>query len=519
MVNQTKFFSPATFRLKRKALMLVVLLGLLATEMAVGTGFLINRPYLLALPFVPFLFLGFSSRLDYGIVVVLFCMVAVRIGVSTGTASKIPVSLIIAGLWMATQLIKMALERNIRFVRSGINLPIIIFICIVLVSTLWSRFLLDPQVIIDGKFLNVQLGTIGFTVISVLVTVMCANLVRQVEIVKKCYWIFLGGSLFYLPFYIYETVLAGSSVSKIGPDEITIQTLSRLVNAGGLFPMWFCALTLALLLNTRDLGKWQRFFMVVALLGWLFRLFVITLVRISGWLPALVAMLILLFLYSRKWFSFMVIVATILCVLNFPLIYSATVGAKEQEGTLSGETSRGSLLQQALQVAKDHPILGTGPAGYANYYITYFRELALSTHNNYLDMLLQYGLLGLCTFIWICLALIKELWKSSRLHPRGSFERAFTLGAFAGVCGMMPAMWLGDWAIPFAYNQTISGFNYTGYNWVFPGLALALGYIARERQCQVTGDGDQVTGDGKSVGTQRPSPDTPPPSPITRHLP
>jgi hypothetical protein len=47
---------------------------------------------------------------------------------------------------------------------------------------------------------------------------------------------------------------------------------------------------------------------------------------------------------------------------------------------------------------------------------------------------------------------------------------------------MLPAMFLGDWVIPFAYNQTIAGYNYTGYNWLFIGLALALGYMAKEKQ-------------------------------------
>ncbi len=468
--------------------MLLVLAALAIMEIIIGSGIVISRPYLLALPFLPFVVIGIlllSARLEYGVVAVLFCMVGVKLGISTGTASKIPISLALAGCWLALLLVKMALERNIRFVRSGINLPALMFLVVVIVSTFWARFLLDPQVIIDGKFLNVQVGTIGVTLISVMLTVLCANLVRQPGIVKLCYRIILAASLFYLPFYLYENILLGGNIGKLNgasSEEVSLQTLSRLVNAGGLFPMWFCALTLGLLLKARDLGKWERVFMIIALLGWLFRLFVVTLVRISGWLPALVAILILLFLYSRKWFFIIMTTAIILGALNYQLIYKATVGEKEKEGTLSGETSRTSLLQQALQVAQDHPVLGTGPAGYANYYLTYFRDLALSTHNNYLDMLLQYGLVGLGMFGWLCFALIKELWKSVRLQTPGSFEYGFTLGAFAGACGMIPGMWLGDWVIPFAYNQTIAGFNYTGYNWLFSGLALALGYIARERQ-------------------------------------
>lgn len=457
--------------------MLVILAGV---ELGIGSGVLLNRPYLLALPLALPLVFGLSSRMEYGAVAVIFTMVAVKFGLSTGTASKIPVSMVVAGLWGVLHLVNMILTRNIRIARNGINLPALVFIAIVLLSTLWSRFLVDPQVVINDKFITVQIGTIGVTIISIVLAILCANLIRQAKTVKWCFWLFVGSSLFYLPFYIFESTLPASIMNKIGPDEVTIYTLSRLINAGGLFPMWFCALCLALLFSG-SLSKWQRVIVGIALSGWLFRLFVLTLVRISGWLPTLIALLVVLFIYSRKWFFILTIAAGILLALNYNLVYDSIVVSKEKEGTLAGDTSRTSLLQQALTVAKDHPVLGTGPAGYANYYLTYFRDLALSTHNNYLDMLLQYGLLGLGAFMWLCFALIKELWKASRLQIRNSFEHAFTIGAFAGAIAMMPAMWLGDWVIPFAYNQTIYGFNYTAHNWLWPGLALALGYIARER--------------------------------------
>jgi hypothetical protein len=35
-------------------------------------------------------------------------------------------------------------------------------------------------------------------------------------------------------------------------------------------------------------------------------------------------------------------------------------------------------------------------------------------------------------------------------------------------------MALGDWVIPFVYNQGIDGFRYTVHTWVFLGLAAGL---------------------------------------------
>jgi O-antigen ligase len=485
MLDQTKSFLPGYFRLKRTLIIGGVFILLFVAEIGVGTEQVLKRPYLLAIPFAPLFLAGLSAKREWGVVGLVFTMMVLRFGFSTGTASVIPLSLVFTGLLAGFWLVKKLLDRNLKFLASPINLPALVFLSLVTLSMFWSRFFLDPQVIISDKFFNVQLGTIGVTALSIVLTIFCFSIVRNLTVVKTCFWAIVIGSLWYLPFYFYEVMrtqtgdLTGGEGDKL---EINLAHLSRIINAGGLFPMWVCALTLALLLFCHDFNRWQRFFMWLVLAGWLFRLLALTITRISAWLPALVAILIIIFIYSRKWFIFLSLVALVIVILNYQFIYDSIVLAKQLEGTLDSSTSRDKLWGQALKVAVINPVLGTGPAGYANYYMTYYRDLALSTHNNFLDMLLQYGLLGLGAFLWLCLSLIKELSRFIRVHPAGSFEKAFTIGAFAGMVGVMPAMWLGDWFIPFAYNQTISGYNYTGYSWLFVGLALALGYKARERK-------------------------------------
>ena len=38
------------------------------------------------------------------------------------------------------------------------------------------------------------------------------------------------------------------------------------------------------------------------------------------------------------------------------------------------------------------------------------------------------------------------------------------------------AMTMGDWFIPFVYNQGIGGFRYTVHSWVFLGLMAGLAF-------------------------------------------
>jgi len=40
-------------------------------------------------------------------------------------------------------------------------------------------------------------------------------------------------------------------------------------------------------------------------------------------------------------------------------------------------------------------------------------------------------------------------------------------------------MLLGDWVLPFAYNQTITGFDNAAYTWIFLGAMVSLYQIVR----------------------------------------
>jgi hypothetical protein len=66
-----------------------------------------------------------------------------------------------------------------------------------------------------------------------------------------------------------------------------------------------------------------------------------------------------------------------------------------------------------------------------------------------------------------------------RLHLRGhaDFSEGLANATLAGWVGCVVAMGLGDWLFPFVYTQTIAGFDYAVYNWVFLGAMVALSSI------------------------------------------
>jgi O-antigen ligase len=197
---------------------------------------------------------------------------------------------------------------------------------------------------------------------------------------------------------------------------------------------------------------------------------------VSGWIPALVGfMAVTVFLRPRT--GVLLVIACVVLVAAYnSVFYSMLVTQQEQDGSLGGEFGRLQLWQRNLAVIEGRYYLGTGPAGYALYYVAFVPDQAMSTHSNYVDTLAQFGVPGVVGL----LGLLGSLWVSGiRALRRLADERDRV--ACAVVLGGLPAlgvaMWLGDWLIPFVYNQTIAGFDHSVYSWLM--LAMLCGLIAQ----------------------------------------
>jgi hypothetical protein len=101
----------------------------------------------------------------------------------------------------------------------------------------------------------------------------------------------------------------------------------------------------------------------------------------------------------------------------------------------------------------------------------------MSTHSNFIDIVAQTGIVGLLAFGWLGASLFWVLCKGCR-RWRGGLYGGYASAALGGFAGATIAMALGDWVIPFVYNQGIVGFRYTVHTWVFLGLAAGLAEAA-----------------------------------------
>jgi hypothetical protein len=138
------------------------------------------------------------------------------------------------------------------------------------------------------------------------------------------------------------------------------------------------------------------------------------------------------------------------------------------------------------EIIKVNPIFGLGPSNY-RFYTPLFSILgynvAFNSHNNYVDIIAQIGLLGLACFLWFSWEVGRLGW---RLYPRvqEGFSRAFVLGSLGGLAGTLVAGMLGDWVLPFVYNVGLNGMRSSALAWLFLGGLLVIEKVTQQSQLQ-----------------------------------
>jgi hypothetical protein len=142
-----------------------------------------------------------------------------------------------------------------------------------------------------------------------------------------------------------------------------------------------------------------------------------------------------------------------------------------------------------LAIISKSPILGVGPANYY-WYTPLFPILGwrvqFNSHSQYIDLLLQTGILGLFCFFWFAWTIGKLGWQLRNRVPAG-FARAYVYGALGGLAGTLIAGGLGDWVLPFVYNVGLAGMRASLLGWLFLGGLVALEQIVSRNNAATSG--------------------------------
>jgi O-antigen ligase len=423
------------------------------------------------------LLLGYrQGRSEYGILAVAFSAGMINFfTLPTGTESRLVISLLVAAALVGIWIVQLLLSRGrVRIKTAPINLPLFTFLLIGAIAYVWSILLRDPLVIVRSSFPVVQLAALAVNTLLPLFALYVANKVEEVKWLRWLTWLVVGMGAFVVFSLIFHL-----------PTTFLFSNGSR-----GLFGAWVGALALGLALFDENLAKWKRGLLIALVGAWVYYDFFRYAFWLSGWVPLAAACMALVFFRSRKLFGLALIAGLVLVALNYQALYQGIFVANVEEGS----AGRVELWETNIDLILKHPLFGVGPAGYAAYYLSYHPLNARSTHNNYFDVLAQTGILGFIAFLWMMGAFVYVGWQARKaLAGRLDFEAAFANATLAGTLGALVAMMLGDWVLPFAYNQTITGFDNAVYTWMFMGGMAALYQIVKKQNVEKNADASRNT--------------------------
>ena len=297
--------------------------------------------------------------------------------------------------------------------------------------------------------LGAQLAGLAIVVLSAGTFLLVANQVNDLNWLRTITWAFLAFGVL--------AIVVGSVLPKLG-----LSTQRWIQPAGSVYFIWLVAMGFSQAALNQDLHPGWRLAIGGLVLYTIYYLFITRFADKSGWLPVSVCIATIIGCRSRRAGLILIPIAAM------AVFFLTTRVASTEEYSVSTRFDAWLILAQIIKIS---PILGLG---FANYYwytpLFPIRGYAVSfnSHNNYVDIVAQTGLVGL---VCILLFFWRVGWLGWRLREQApaGFAQAYVYGALGGLAGMVVVGMMGDWILPFFYNIGLSGFRSSMLGWLFLG--------------------------------------------------
>lgn len=325
-------------------------------------------------------------------------------------------------------LIKMTVLGNFKLAKTPLDLPILLFLGITIITTLTSIYpyvskielykiinyvLLYYLVVNNIKDKN-QIKRIVILVVIVGTSLAIYGLYNYFNGIEKIYTLdkkhYLG---MLTSTYVNHNHIAGYfelaiplAIGLILAKERLLRRgkISRLSSAisGSVLPLAAAVIMIIALIFTYSRGAWISFLGSMIVLGTIIALWLKTL---RGWSK------------PRKWGIFAVIALIIISATMFmpeDIKQRATTLLEFKGGEFEDMSIQGRLIvnRNTLEMIKDYPILGSGPGTFNILYPKYrdprLRTFMNATHNDYLQYAEEMGLFGIGSFILLLVLFFKK---------------------------------------------------------------------------------------------------------------
>lgn len=317
--------------------------------------------------------------------------------------------------------------------------------------------------------LGAQLGGLALVFLAVGAFAWASNCIRSLVWLKALTFSFVAFSSLHLLGYLAPGV--GRLTDRIFPSGST----------GSMFWTWLAVLSFSQALYNRKLGAIPRLALLAVTAATMYVAFVIQNDWKSGWVPAAAGLAVVLALSSWR---------VALAMLVAGLVPASMVVQRLISSDTYSYSTRLEAWQILGEIVKVNPILGLGAANY--YWYTplfpirgYF--VNFNSHSQYVDLMAQFGLLGLLAFAWFMFEIARVAWRMVRADVADDFVRAYIFGASGGLVAVLVAGFLGDWLFPFFYNVGMYGFRAAMLPWIFLGGLVALSGMQLPRRIRTHG--------------------------------
>lgn len=403
-----------------------------------------------------------------GLLALVFASSAVRWDVGTGSEVFLTLPTLLVPALLGLWLLKMMRQRMWNFVPSRTNRPLVLFLLAGLLSLLAGNVFWDPAVPRSGSFLIVQLGQWSIFAFSAGAFWLAGNLVRDEVWLRRLVFFFL--------------VVGGIVLILAALPSTRTLVIHRLGYGMGQAPFLLLLAAVAggqLLFNRQLAAGWRLFLLTVLGAEAVFVFFVFRdIVSYMVGVIAAAGALVWLRWPRLRW----PVVILVLLLLATGLLTSAVYEfAGGEEEWLESGGSRLVLIRRVIEVSMRNPITGLGPAAYRRYAamkpLAYEGALwivpTVNSHNNYVDLFSQLGLLGLGLFFWFAVEVTRLGFRVRARYTTG-FAAGYANAILAVWAGSLALMAFADWILPFVYNIGFRGFDASVLVWLFLGGLVAL---------------------------------------------
>jgi O-antigen ligase len=400
-----------------------------------------------------------------GLVTLIVASLIVPFSIGTGTESGLNATILILGLLIGLWVLDMVRRRELRLFASPTALPLLGLSVVTGLAFLVGN--LPWFVFAQPAPLRAQIGGLAVFLLSAGAFLLVGHQIRDLRWLQRLTWVFLCVGALYI---------AGRLVP--GLDRF-IRRLFQRGAEGSLFWTWLVALTFSQAAFNRGLHPGWRLMLAALLVATLYLGLFPSRAWAAGWLPALVGAMVILWVGAPRLGLLASLVGGSVTLLYLEkAIGLVMIG--DQEYSL---VTRWEAWKIVAEIIKVNPLLGLGPANYYHYtplYPILGYHVSFNSHQQYVDIVAQTGVLGLACFAWFVCAVGRLGWKLRDRVPKG-FAQAYVYGSLGGLAGTVAAGMLADWVLPFVYNIGLDGFRASVLGWLFLGGLVSLEQIVQRR--------------------------------------